>query len=44
MLLFLGVGSYGAVIEAKDLKEDRLVAIKKIQNIIDEVFNNFYLH
>jgi serine/threonine protein kinase len=33
----IGVGSYGAVIEAKDLKHNRNVAIKKIQNIMDEV-------
>jgi serine/threonine protein kinase len=33
----IGVGSYGAVIEAKDLRYGRNVAIKKIQNIMDEV-------
>jgi serine/threonine protein kinase len=33
----VGVGSYGAVIEAKDLKYHRVVAIKKIQNIMDEI-------
>ena len=33
----VGVGSYGAVIEAKDLKHHRVVAIKKIQNIMDEI-------
>jgi hypothetical protein len=31
------VGSYGAVIDAFDLKQNINVAIKKIQNIIDEV-------
>lgn len=33
----IGVGSYGAVIDAKDSKCNRNVAIKKIQNIMDEV-------
>jgi serine/threonine protein kinase len=33
----IGVGSYGAVIEAKDSRYGRNVAIKKIQNIMDEV-------
>jgi mitogen-activated protein kinase 1/3 len=33
----IGNGSFGAVIEAKDLKHDRPVAIKKIQNIIDQI-------
>jgi serine/threonine protein kinase len=33
----IGVGSYGAVIEAKDTRYNRHVAIKKIQNIMDEV-------
>jgi serine/threonine protein kinase len=33
----VGVGSYGAVIDAKDLKYSRNVAIKKIQNIMDEI-------
>ncbi len=33
----VGIGSYGAVIEAKDNKYNRHVAIKKIQNIMDEI-------
>ena len=34
----IGSGSYGAVIDAKDLKfNNQSVAIKKIQNIVDEV-------
>jgi hypothetical protein len=35
--VILGVGSYGAVIDAQDLQMNRNVAIKKVQNIIDEV-------
>lgn len=33
----IGIGSYGAVIEANDLKHNKNVAIKKIQNIMDEI-------